>query len=471
MSIKTSPPKSTQRRALLQAAGVAAGLSCIPALGRADTLSFADGFTWGVAASAAQTESRAGRGRSNWDVFADRAGAIVDGSTNARCTEFEQRYRADIALLASAGVGAFRFSIAWPRIQPDGPGAPSESGLATYDRMIDVMLEHGIEPFPTLFHWDTPLWAGDFRDRDIAFRLADYADIVARRLSDRVRHWIVLNEPNSVAVAGYGLGMHAPGLHSSDAMFAAIHHQNLAQGLAFKALRSHVRSDAQIGTTLNLTPVRAEGDRPENQAAARMTDLLWNHAFLDPLYGRGYPDALKPALSKWIHPEDMAIIAAKPDFLGVNYYARLYIKASPKTPLGIDQGSPPSDLPRTAYSPVEPDGLTEMLLKVHRDCGAPPIYITETGFALDDPPPHEGVVDDGPRIDYLARYLRAAHDAYRQGVRLKGLFYWSATDNWEWQQGFTKKFGLVHVDIESQRRTPKRSLAYYGRCIARNAVV
>ncbi|MBR8292615.1 family 1 glycosylhydrolase [Burkholderia cenocepacia] len=470
MPIDTSIPRSPARRTFLRAGGAAAaGLACAPTFARDDGMRFADDFVWGVAASAPQTESREGRGRSNWDVFAERAGTIADGSTNARCTEFEQRYPADIAWMAAAGIRAFRFSIAWPRVQPQGPGAPSDAGLATYDRMVDAMLARGIEPFPTLFHWDTPVWAGDFRTRDIAYRLADYADRVTRRLGDRVKHWIVLNEPNSLALRGYGMGVHAPGLRSPEGVFAAMHHQNLAQGLAFQALRANLR-DARIGTTINLQPVRPAAARDEDRKAAGLVDVLWNRAFLDPLYGHGYPEPLAHSLAGLVRSGDMAIVAAKPDFLGMNYYSRIYVRANPSAPFGVEQAEPPADLPRTAYFQVEPDGMTEMLLRVHRDYGAPDIYITETGFALDDPAPHDGVVDDGPRGDYLSRYLRAAHDAYRQGVRLKGLFYWAATDNWEWGQGFSKRFGLVHVDLDTQVRTPKRSLAYYSRCIAQNAV-
>ncbi|MDW3687352.1 family 1 glycosylhydrolase [Cupriavidus sp. CV2] len=462
-------PSSPKRRALLQGIATTIGLAGLPALGRAEDECFPNDFVWGVAASAAQTESRTGRGRSNWDEFADSTGTIADGSTNARCTGFEQNFASDIALLAAAGVKAFRFSIGWPRVQPNGPGAAGAAGLSTYERIIDAMMEHGIEPFPTIFHWDIPVWAGDFRSRDLAFRLADYADIVTRKLGDRVKNWIVLNEPNSLAIRGYGVGVHAPGLRSAEAMFAAMHHQNLAQGLAFQAMRASSRNGTRIGTTINLQPVRAEGNRPENEPAARMADILWNRAFLDPLYGKGYPAAILPMLAPVIKPGDMDIVSAKPDFLGMNYYSRIYVKSAQGAPLGIDQGNAPPNLPHTAYFPVEPDGMTEMLLRLHSEYGSPEIYITETGFALNDPSPRAGMVDDTQRVKHLASYLRAALDAHRRGVSLKGLFYWSATDNWEWGQGFTKKFGLIHVDMETQVRTPKRSLAYYAACIKRNA--
>ncbi len=413
---------------------------------------FADGFVWGVATAAPQVESRGGRGRSNWDVFADQPGTIADGSTNARCIEFEQRYPGDLALLAGAGVQAFRFSTAWPRVQPDGAGATSDAGLATYDRMVDAMLENRLTPYLTLFHWDIPVWAGDFRDRDIAYRLADYADIVSRRLGDRVKHWMMLNEPNGVALAGYGFGASPPRAHSMADMFAAIHHQNLAQGLMFQAVRANVPA----------------ADRGTGLRRARF-DAIWHRAFLDPLYGKGYPAELQAALATLAQPGDMATIAANPDFLGVQYYNCFYVKADASSAGFALADSPPGEIQTMGY-PVEPYGMSEMLLRVHRDYGAPRIVVTETGFAIAEPAPSNGIVDDGPRIDYLASYLNAAHDAYRQGVRLGGLFCWAGLDSWEWSSGFAKKFGLIHVDPATQARLPKRSLAYYSRCIAGNRV-
>ncbi|OLF53432.1 glycoside hydrolase family 1 protein [Pseudomonas chlororaphis] len=442
-----------------------------PAIDGGATARFSPDFVWGVAASAAQTESRRGRGPSNWDAFCDARGAVLDGSTNALCTGFEEHYPADLALLAGAGVQAFRFSIAWPRIQPSAADSVSAAGLDYYDRLVDSMLAKGITPWPTLFHWDVPTWAGDFRDRDICQRLADYAAIVAERLGDRISQWIVLNEPNSVALRGYAAQIHAPALNSADAAYAAIHHQNLAQGLAFQALRATLPGTHRIGTTVNLQPVRAEGGHAENQAAAQRVDMLWNRAFVDPLYGKGYPQPVAELVAPFVVDGDMPVIAAQPDFLGMNYYSRIYIKQAANHMFGLAQGQPPHDAPATDYFHVEPDGLTEMLVRLHHDYGAPELYVTETGFAMPDPPPRDGVVDDAGRIAHLASYLKAAQAAHAQGVRLKGLFYWSATDNWEWGQGFAKRFGLIHVDRTSLARTPKRSLGYFARCIEHNAAL
>ncbi|YCF44251.1 glycoside hydrolase family 1 protein [Pseudomonas aeruginosa] len=431
---------------------------------------FNPGFIWGVAASAAQTESRNGRGRSNWDLFCDERGGVLDGSTNALCTGFEERYPQDLALLADAGVQAFRFSIAWPRVQPNGPGPASAAGLEVYERMVDAMLECGLTPWPTLFHWDVPTWAGDFRDRDICQRFADYAEVVAGRLGDRIDQWIVLNEPNSVALRGYAAQVHAPALDSASAAFAAIHHQNLAQGLAFQALRASLPGRPRIGTTVNLQPVRAEhGQRYNTQV--HLVDALWNRAFVDPLYGKGYPAPVDQLVAPLVREGDMQLIAVKPDFLGLNYYSRIYVRPDSGGSLGVAQGEAPAQLPRTDYFHVEPDGLTEMLLRLHRDYDAPELYITETGFALPDPAPRDGVVEDHQRIGYLASYLKAAQAAQAEGARLKGLFYWSATDNWEWAQGFAKRFGLIHVDRNDLSRTPKRSLHYFAECIRANAAL
>ncbi|MGN7740769.1 glycoside hydrolase family 1 protein [Pseudomonas sp. 22526] len=434
-------------------------------------LRFCSDFVWGVAASAAQTESRNGRGPSNWDALCAERGAMLDGSTNALCTQFEDLYPKDLELLAQAGVQAFRFSIAWPRVQPDGPGPANAAGLAVYDRMVDTMLEKGLTPWPTLFHWDVPAWAGDFRQRDICQRLADYAEIVARKLGDRVQQWIVLNEPNSVALRGYAAQVHAPAFNSAEAAYAAIHHQNLAQGLAFQALRATLPGGHRIGTTVNLQPVRAETTSAQDEQAARMVDALWNRAFVDPLYGKGYPQLAADLIAPYVAEGDMELIAVKPDFLGMNYYSRIYVRQAADHVLGIAQGQAPRHLANTDYFHVEPDGLTEMLLRLHDEYDSPQLYITETGFAMPDPQPLDGVVDDLGRISHLASYLKAAQAAHAQGVRLKGLFYWSATDNWEWAQGFAKRFGLIQVDRATLARTPKRSLGYFADCIRHNAAL
>ncbi len=417
-------------------------------------------------------ESRSGRGRSNWDLFADGKGHISDGSTNAINTEFEKYYKTDLKLLADHGLNGLRFSFAWPRIQPNGPGEPDSKGLDLYDRIIDEMLALGIQPAATMIHWDLPLWAGDFRQRDITSRMADYVEILAKRYGDRIKIWLALNEPNTVATAGYALKIHAPGISSKEAMGAAIHHQALGQGLMIAAVRAHLPSDAKVGTTINLAPMRAIGEGPEAEAAQAFADDWWNRTWLDPLFGKGYPERIRPLVDAYIQEGDLSTIAAKPDFLGVNYYCRIYVRPSKESPIGFipDMAYTPPNTEHTQAYLIEPDGFTETLLRVHREYGAPEIYVTETGFALDDAKPVNGIVEDPKRVGYLHSYLGAARAAIEEGVKLKGIFYWSATDNWEWAFGFSKTFGLVQVDRETQTRYPKRSLTYYGNCARSNAI-
>lgn len=461
---------SISRRNFIKLAGASGMLAGLPATAFAEQKTFSDGFLWGVASSASQVESRQGRGRSNWDDFADEKGHILDGSTNAVNTAFETHYAEDFAMLAAAGVNAFRFSFAWPRIQPDGPGKPNEAGMALYDRIIDEMLSRGMKPAATMCHWDMPTWAGDLRDRDITQRLADYADILTRRFGDRVGLWLALNEPNTVAAAGYALGIHAPGLASMQATGAAVHHQNLAQGLMIAAARANLPKDARVSTTLNCQSARPATDSPEDAHAAEMAEAFWNGAWLDPLFGRDYPEKVRALVEPFVKAGDMENIAAQPDCLGVNYYARVYAQAAAGSPLGfmplVDHF--PNKLIPTQMLPVEPDGLTEILLRIHTEYGAPDIYVTETGFPLEDPQPVDWVVQDPKRSTYLRFYLQAAHQAVEQGVKLRGVFYWAATDNWEWAMGFTKTFGLIQVDRATQKRTPKASLAYYAKCIKMN---
>jgi len=467
MTITTYP-----RRTFLKLAGASAFMAASPLPAFASQKTFPKGFLWGVASAAAQVESRAGRGRSNWDVFADVKGHIKDGSTNAVNTEFETRYAEDFEMVSKAGVNAFRFSFAWPRIQPDGPGQPSAEGLATYDRIIDEMLRRRMTPLATMVHWDIPVWAGDFRDRDIAKRMADFADIISRKFGDRVGMWLALNEPNTVATAGYAMGIHAPGFTSASMAGAAIHHQNLAQGLMLQAARANLPKTAKLSNNINVQPGRAISDKPEDIKAAAFADAWWNGAFLDPMFGKGYPELVRKLVEPYIKAGDMETVASKPDFLGMNYYSHLFARADERSPLGFAPvlDGPPNKFAQTELAPVDAGGFTETLLRVHKDYGAPEIYVAETGFAVPDPQPVNGVVQDPKRIEYLNAYLLAAHAAIEKGVNLKGIFYWAATDNWEWALGNSATFGLIQVDQKSQKRTPKTSLEYYAKCIRMNGV-
>lgn len=466
---------------MLAGLGGLATAAMVPAVAAGDddatgAVAMPDGFVWGVAASAPQTESVDGRGDSVWDVFARRPGAIRDGSDMRVTTAFERLYATDIGLIADAGLQALRFSFAWPRIQPDGRGRPDAAGLDLYDRILDAMLARGLAPWATTLHWDVPAALGDWRGRDLVFRYADYAAVLAARYGDRIRQWIVLNEPNVVALFGYGYGDHAPGLRSRDGALAAIHHQNLAQGLGFQALRASLPAGCRVGTTLSLQPVRPADGLAANEDAARVLDALWNAAFLQPLFSRPYPESLQAALAPWVQPGDKRIIAATPDFLGVNYYSPLYAVADsgadPGHPLGVRVAEAPAGLERTGIGwPVEPDGLTEMLLRLKQEYGDPELVVTEFGASYADPPPQGGTIADPQRADFLRRHLLAVRAAIAEGCRVSGAFAWSATDNWEWEKGFTAPFGLIGIDRQTLQRTPKQSLAFLGACARAKAVL
>ncbi|MEU5905420.1 GH1 family beta-glucosidase [Micromonospora sp. NPDC047467] len=433
---------------------------------------FPAGFRWGVSTSAHQIEGAAtvdGRGPSIWDTFARSPGRISDGSSGEVACDHYHRYADDVTLLAGLGVSAYRFSIAWPRVQPTGTGTVNAAGLDFYDRLVDELLAAGIDPVATLYHWDLPQPledAGGWLHRDTAARFAEYADRTAARLGDRVRLWITLNEPFIHMSLGYGMGTHAPGRMLLFDAFPVAHHQLLGHGLAVAALRGRTASPVAIAN--NYSPVRVLGDSDADRAAGAAYEALHNRLFTGPLLGRGYPDlpGFDPSV---IHPGDLDTIAAPIDVLGVNYYNPTGVRAA-------EEGSPlPFDLvpldgyPRTAFDwPVAPDGLRELLGWLRDTYGdaLPPIEITESGCAYDDVPDADGQVADPERIAYLDGHLRAVRAAIDDGVDVRGYFVWSLLDNWEWAEGFTKRFGLVHVDYATQTRTPKSSYTWLREVIA-----
>ncbi|KWV29812.1 MULTISPECIES: GH1 family beta-glucosidase [Micromonospora] len=432
---------------------------------------FPAGFRWGVSTSAYQIEGGAtadGRGPSIWDTFAHTPGRILDGSTGDVACDHYHRYREDVALLAGLGVSAYRFSIAWPRVRPAGTGPVNAAGLDFYDRLVDDLLAAGIDPVATLFHWDLPQPledAGGWLNRDTAAHFAEYAELTAARLGDRVKLWITLNEPFIHLSLGHGTGEHAPGRTLLFDSLPAAHHQLLGHGLAVAALRAH--STAPVAIANNYSPVVRHGDTDADRAAAAAYDDLHNHLFTDPLLGRGYPDGLDPGV---VRDGDLAVIAAPLDVLGVNYYNPTGVRAP-------EEGSPvPFTLvplegyPRTAFDwPVVPDGLRDLLVGLRDRYGdaLPTIQVTEGGCAWDDVPDADGRVHDPDRIAYLDGHLRAVRAAIDEGVDVTGYFVWSLLDNWEWAEGFTKRFGLVHVDFPTGTRTPKSSYAWYRSQVGR----
>jgi beta-glucosidase len=439
---------------------------------------FPAGFRWGVATAAYQIEGAAtegGRGPSIWDTFSHEPGRISDGSTGDVACDHYHRYEGDVALMAELGVGAYRFSVAWPRIQPTGSGPVNAEGLAFYDRLVDALLARGIEPAVTLFHWDLPQAlqdAGGWTNRDTAARFGEYAGLVAEALGDRVGLWITLNEPFIHLALGHVIGMHAPGLTGVEHILAVAHHQLLGHGLAAAAVRSG-HPGARVGIANNYTPVWAVGadSQPgsatdEDRVAAFVYDSLHNRLFTDPLLLGRYPDGIEAIgdLDRVVLDGDLAVIAAPLDVLGVNYYNPTGISAPAtvaEVPFELRQLT---GFPVTGYGwPVVPDGLREMLttLRERYPDGLPPIWVTENGCAYPEP------AEDDARIGYLDGHLRAVRAAIDAGVDVGGYFVWSLLDNWEWADGFGQRFGLVHVDYATQVRTPKRSFAWYRDLIKR----
>jgi beta-glucosidase len=449
-------------------------------------MAFPKGFMWGVATSAYQVEGavdEGGRGVSIWDTFCRTPGRVRDGATgDVACDQFH-RYEEDVALMADLGIGAYRFSVAWPRIQPDGRGPVNQEGLDHYRRVVDQLNRNGIAPVLTLYHWDLPQSleeVGGWTNRDTAERFAEYASIVHRSLRGEVPLWITLNEPWVSAWLGYGTGVHAPGRADDALAVAASHHLLLAHGLATDAMRD----GGKVGIALNLQPTRPASGHLDDVRAARMAHLHMNALFLDPLFGRGYPTDLlerygEPSNGGLVRDGDFQTIARPLDFLGVNYYRRHTVSARPHPEyrgeelpgsLGAWSFVPPGVNVTAMGWPVEPDALTELLIRLHRDYAPSRIIITENGAAFDDRIDPGGGVADRERISFLHGHLDAAHAAVETGVPLGGFFVWSLVDNFEWAEGYTKRFGLVHVDFATQNRTPKESARWYGEVARRGGL-
>ncbi|HET9143808.1 GH1 family beta-glucosidase [Actinophytocola sp.] len=448
---------------------------------------FPPGFVWGAATAAFQIEGSTtvdGRTDSIWDEFCRRPGAVCDGDTGDPAVDHYRRYERDVALMAELGLGAYRFSIAWPRVRPDG-GEVNPRGLDFYERLVDLLLDNGIAPWATFYHWDLPQALeerGGWTNRDTAYRFAEYVDAVLGRLGDRVPVWTTLNEPWCSAFLGYASGIHAPGRTEPRAAVAAVHHLLLAHGLGIAAVRAQAPA-ADAGVTLNLFPVEAaDPDSPADREAARIVDGLQNRIFLDPVLRGAYPadmvEHLAPyGLTEHIQDGDLELISAPLDLLGVNYYRGHMVSGAPdNAPQGpsdwigaehvrfLSTGMPLTD----SGWEVQPPGLLDTLIRVHQDYPAIPLHITENGAAYRDVFADDGTIRDVDRIEFLDAHLRAAHAAIERGVDLRGYFYWSLLDNFEWAEGYAKRFGIVHVDYTTQVRTPKQSARWYAKVISDN---
>ncbi len=439
-------------------------------------MSFPSDFAWGVATAAYQIEGAAnedGRGQSIWDTFSHTPGSVLNGHTGDVACDHYHRWEEDIALMRELGVTAYRFSIAWPRILPQGTGIVNTAGLDWYERLVDRLLQAGIQPWVTLYHWDLPQTLenlGGWPTRATADAFGEYAAAVGRRLGDRVRDWITLNEPWCSAFLGYFTGEHAPGRHDLGLALRASHTLLLGHGKAVQALRAS-SPDAAIGITLNPTCVQPATNSDEDVAAARRHDGYLNRWFLDPLYGRGYPaDMLEVYGDRFPRPtdEDLRTIAAPIDFLGVNYYQPAIVRHDPHDPFLQTESVDPAGVQVTQMGwIVQPAGLRELLSRLVNDYPVGRLAITENGAAYPDQK-SDGRVSDPERTRYLAEHLEAAARAVDEGVPLRGYFAWSLLDNFEWAWGFTRRFGIVHVDFETQRRTVKDSGHWYREFIGAN---
>ncbi len=446
-------------------------------------LDFPPGFLWGTATAAYQIEGAAaedGRGPSIWDTFSRVPGAVVGGDTGDVACDHYHRMPDDVALMQQHGIGSYRFSVSWPRVRPGG-GAANPKGLAFYDRLVDELLAHDIAPWVTLYHWDLPQAlqdSGGWVARETALRFADYAVSVHEALGDRVATWTTLNEPWCSAFLGHVSGVHAPGHRSEAEGMRAMHHLLLGHGLAARALRE--RGAAQVGITLNLT-VADPVDMTDaaDLDAARRIDGLHNRVWLEPLLRGAYPhdvldDTAHLGWTDVVRQDDLETIAAPLDVLGVNYYRGDLVTGHP---VDDDAGREPSPwvaashvgfparpLPTTDMGwVIQPEGLTRLLVRLATDYPGLPLVVTENGAAFPDVVGPDGRVDDPDRVEFLDLHLRAVHDALEAGADVRGYFVWSFLDNFEWAHGYAKRFGIVHVDYDTQRRTPKTSAQWYAR--------
>jgi beta-glucosidase len=433
-----------------------------------DVSMFPAGFVWGAATAAYQVEGAAtegGRGPSIWDTFSHTRGRIARGDTGDVACDHYHRWESDLELIKAINLRGYRLSVSWARLQPEGSGRLNPAGVEFYRRLLARLRELQVRPFVTLYHWDMPQALedkGGWPQRDTAYWFAEYAGLVGAALGDLADDWITLNEPWCSAFLGYGSGAHAPGRTSLTDAIAASHHLNLAHGLGVQAIRA--QRDVRVGVAHIVTDLLPASDKPEDHAAARRLDLNNNRLFLDPVLQGRYPldvYELYPSLAEHILDGDETVIRADLDFLGVNHYHSMAVYADPSD-AHLGAGTTATEPATTALRwSVTPEALQRVLHRITSEYPHIPLYVTENGAAFDDHVGHEGTVEDVERVEYLQRYLGAAGLAVRQGVDLRGYFVWSLLDNFEWAEGYGKRFGLIYVDYPTQRRIPKASAAWY----------
>ena len=440
-----------------------------------ELVKFPSNFIWGAATASYQIEGATtedGRSECIWDRYAATPGMVVNGESGAVACDHYHRWPQDIELMKNLGLQAYRFSVAWPRVIPTGRGAVNQKGLDFYDKLVDGLLEAGIQPYATLYHWDLPQILqdqGGWPNRDTAYAFAEYTEAVVKRLGDRIKGWITHNEPWCVAFLGNSIGRHAPGLHDYQKALETVHHLLLGHGLAVPIIRQYA-PQAEVGITLNLAVFHP--DTPGNEAdekAVQFADAEQNRIFLDPIFRKSYPadhEKMQELSAELVKPGDLDIIAAPIDFVGINYYTRSILKANPD---GTVTNIHPAGTYTTMGWEVYPEGLYELLTRVQREYPSR-YYITENGASSDDAPDAEGKVVDELRLNYLNAHFKEAHRAIQDGVKLDGYFVWSLMDNFEWAYGYSKRFGITYVDYATQQRTIKESGQWYSGVIKANGL-
>jgi len=447
---------------------------------------FPDGFAWGTATSSYQIEGAVhedGRGTSIWDTFAHTPGKVANGENADVACDHYHRWADDVDLIASYGLTDYRFSISWPRIQPDGRGAPNQRGLDFYRRLVDRLVERGVRPMATLFHWDLPQALQDdgagWQNREVGERFAEYAAIVYDALGDRVARWLTHNEPWCTAALGHRIGIHAPGIRDAAAELRVAHHVLRSHGLAVEAYRASGLA-APIGIALNLYPTYPQDDTDADRAAAALADAYGNGWYLDPVLRGTYPADLLAYFAEryptdWLRDGDLERMAQPIDFLGVNYYSRSVVRAPRDGEAAefawVSRPEPEPGVPTSSMGwEMVPDSLLDLLVRLKADYGSTPIMITENGCSLDDVVDADGAVHDARRVEFYRTHLMAVEEAIARGVDVRGFFAWSLMDNFEWSEGYRRRFGITYIDYATQRRIPKDSARWLAEVARRNAL-
>lgn len=424
-------------------------------------------FLWGTATAAYQIEgawNKDGKGKNIWDVFSQTEGKIKNNDNGNDACDHYHRYQEDIDLIKNLDVDAYRLSISWSRLIPEGTGSLNHKGVEFYHRLFDALLEKNITPWATLYHWDLPQALqekGGWVNRDIVGWFSDYSEKVAELYSDKIKNFIILNEPSITSYLGHFLGVFAPGVKNLEAMYASTHHQNLVNGTVTRLYKSLIK-DANLGSSYTYFPVYPkDANKPEDVAAAKTIDRIWTRNYTDPLFLGQYPDDTKPHIEKFIQPNDMGIINTPQDYMGINHYSPNYAVHDENNAIKASMcDGPPGARTDIGWS-ISPDDLKKSLLEIKQLYNDPIVYVTENGMCENTAPDDSGEINDVRRIQYLTDYIAAVFSAIKEGCNVRGYFLWSAMDNFEWAEGYEKRFGIIHIDYKTLKRTPKKSYEWF----------